>query len=48
MIVRDRIVISADALAGIRERYDVQELSLFGSVLRDDGLQSTQVICVAA
>jgi uncharacterized protein len=36
MIVGDRITINRDRLAEICERYSVQELALFGSVLRDD------------
>jgi predicted nucleotidyltransferase len=36
MKVHHQIDIPIDALADICERYDVQELSLFGSVLRDD------------
>lgn len=34
--VRDRIDIAANDLAEICRRYHVRELSLFGSVLRDD------------
>lgn len=36
MLVRDRINISDEALADICRRYQVRELALFGSVLRDD------------
>ena len=36
MIVRQRIEIPEDALAEIGRRYHVREFSLFGSVLRDD------------
>jgi predicted nucleotidyltransferase len=36
MIVRQRIAIPEDALAEIARRYRVRELSLFGSILRDD------------
>ena len=36
MIVHDRIEISEEQLADICRRYHVRELSLFGSVLRDD------------
>lgn len=36
MLVRDRINIPDEALAEICRRYYVRELALFGSVLRDD------------
>jgi uncharacterized protein len=41
--VLERIAVSRDALAEVCERYDVQELALFGSVLRDDFREDSDI-----
>ncbi len=43
MSIRNRIDIPMDALIDICQRYDVQELALFGSVLRDDFRDNSDV-----
>lgn len=43
MSVTDRIEIPADELAEICHRYQVRELALFGSVLRDDFSEDSDI-----
>jgi predicted nucleotidyltransferase len=43
MIVQDRISIPEEALAELCRRYYVRELALFGSVLRDDFREDSDI-----